>query len=153
VSAATALLERDAELERPSDAIETTLGGRGSTVAVEGPAGIGKSALLERAVEIARARGMRALVAQGGELEREFPYGVVRQFFEPALTAATPRSRTRLLAGAAHLAAPALSLGHQEAARRLTIWPDTGSRIDALPIQRPSRGLDSAPLLDGSGRR
>ena len=101
MSAATALLERDAELERLSEAIEAALGGRGSTVAIEGPAGIGKSALLAEAAEIAQVRGMRALVARGGELEREFPYGVVRQFFEPALTAATPRSRKRLLAGAA----------------------------------------------------
>jgi DNA-binding NarL/FixJ family response regulator len=109
VSTAHALLERDAELERLSDAIEATLGGRGSTVAIEGPAGIGKTALLAGAVKIARARGMRVLVARGGELEREFPYGVVRQFFDTALTAATPRSHKRLVAGAAHLAAPALS--------------------------------------------
>ena len=108
--AATALLERDTELERLSDAIEAALGGRGSTVAIEGPAGIGKSALLAQAAEIAQVRGMRALVARGGELEREFPYGVVRQFFEPALTAAAASSRARLLAGAAELAAPALSL-------------------------------------------
>jgi hypothetical protein len=50
-------------------------------VLVEGPAGIGKSAARTQA----RDAGFRVLSAAGGELETDFPYGVVRQLFEPEL--------------------------------------------------------------------
>jgi predicted ATPase len=48
---------------------------------------------------------VRLLAGRGSELEREFPFGVVRQLFEPALT--DPEVRERWLAGAA---APARSI-------------------------------------------
>jgi DNA-binding CsgD family transcriptional regulator len=49
---------------------------------------------------------MHVLQARGGELEREFPYGIVRQLFEPALAGADGADRVELLSGAAALAAP-----------------------------------------------
>ena len=52
---------------------------------------------------------MRTLRARGGELEREFAYGVVRQLFEGPLAAADPPHRERWLAGAAGLAAAVFS--------------------------------------------
>ena len=42
---------------------------------------------------------MRVLAARAGELEREFPFGVVRQLFEPVL--ADPGRREAAFAGAA----------------------------------------------------
>lgn len=69
---------------------------------VEGPAGIGKSRLLAEAR--GRAEGsMRVLSARGGELEREFAFGVVRQLLEAELAA--PERRRELLSGAAAPAA------------------------------------------------
>jgi DNA-binding CsgD family transcriptional regulator len=52
----------------------------------------------------AQRAGVRVLVAHGAHLERDFPFGVVRQLFEPAL--ADTRERERLLAGAASPATP-----------------------------------------------
>ena len=52
---------------------------------VEGPAGIGKSPLLDAARARAAAAGMLALRAGASELESEYPFRVVRQLFEPAL--------------------------------------------------------------------
>lgn len=75
---------------------------------VEGPAGIGKSALLLAARTQARDDGFRVLSAAGGELETDFPYGVVRQLFEPVL-AREPQGE-KLLAGAAALARPVLAV-------------------------------------------
>jgi DNA-binding CsgD family transcriptional regulator len=49
---------------------------------------------------------MDVLHARGGELEREFPFGIVRQLFEPALAGAGKVERRDLLSGAAGLAAP-----------------------------------------------
>src|ERR687895_68587 len=39
-----------------------------------------------------RSAGMRVLMAKGSELEREFPFGVVRQLFEPSLVDADTRA-------------------------------------------------------------
>ncbi|MGH2955741.1 MAG: AAA family ATPase, partial [Solirubrobacterales bacterium] len=87
------LLERELELEQLEDAIERALGGAGELLLVEGPAGIGKTSLLRAAREIAAERGMRALTARATELEREFPFGTVRQLLEPPLRSAPPERR------------------------------------------------------------
>ncbi|GAA1805228.1 AAA family ATPase [Luedemannella flava] len=98
----TSLLERDAELTHLTRAFTTGAGGRGGVVMVEGPAGIGKSALMEAARRAAGAAGLRVLSARGSQLEREFDYGVVRQLLEPVLLAADTALRVRLLRGPAH---------------------------------------------------
>ena len=103
-----ALLERDAELDRLRGAIAAARDGAGGLVLIEGPAGIGKTALLVAARAIAEDTGMLALVARGRELEREFAFGVARQLFEGPIARAGPRRRTALLAGAAGLARPLL---------------------------------------------
>ena len=62
-------------------------GGAGGVVVIEGEAGIGKSALLVAARTVAEERGMKVLEALGSELEAEYPFGVVRQWFESLLRA------------------------------------------------------------------
>src|SRR4051812_24234091 len=47
------------------------------------------------------------LSAVGAELERDFPFGVVRQLFEAQVRTADADRRARLLAGSAELALPA----------------------------------------------
>jgi hypothetical protein len=59
--------------------------GEGAAVVVEGPAGIGKTRLLEVAVFLAEEGGLSVLAAGGNQLEREVGYGVVRQLFEAPL--------------------------------------------------------------------
>jgi hypothetical protein len=59
---------------------------------IEGPAGIGKTALLTAARGRAAERGMQVFGARGGDLEGEFAHGVVRQLFEQALFHATGHS-------------------------------------------------------------
>lgn len=110
------LLEREVELGRLSQLIESALRGRGSVVAVEGDAGIGKSALLACAERLASAAGLRPLLARCGAFEQAFPYGVVRQLFEPVLASATASRRDRLMGGAAGLAVPAFAPAEPEAA-------------------------------------
>ena len=85
------LLERDVEIERLEQAIAAAVDEAGSVVAVEGEAGIGKTSLLAHAGRLASAAGLRTLRARGGELEREFAFGVVRQLFEGPLAAADRR--------------------------------------------------------------
>jgi DNA-binding CsgD family transcriptional regulator len=97
-------------------------GGRGQLILIEGPAGIGKSSLLDAAVASARERAMLALEARGSPLERDFGFGVVRQLLATAIAEASAGERQEMLAGAAGLAAPLLEErdgGHSESERSL----------------------------------
>ena len=80
----TVLLERDHELAAVSEGLALARAGAGRCLVVEGPAGIGKSALLLAARAQARDSAFDVSSGAGGELETDFPYGVVRQLFEPA---------------------------------------------------------------------
>jgi DNA-binding CsgD family transcriptional regulator len=93
------LLERERELEALDAAVGVARDGTAGIVLVEGPAGIGKSRLLAAARMLADARGVRVLAARGSELEREFPFGIVRQLFESLLV--DEGARSSLLSGAA----------------------------------------------------
>ena len=110
MSAAAVVLERDAELSRIEAAVTRAQGGHGSLLVVEGPAGIGKSALIGAVRAVSDAAGTRTLRARGGELERDFAFGVVRQLLEPALAEAPARTRDDLLQGPAGVAGRLLGL-------------------------------------------
>ena len=77
------LFDRDAEVALLRDALADARAGRGPLVIVEGEPGIGKTALLATVHREATAGGCPVLAATGGELERGFAWGVVRQIFEP----------------------------------------------------------------------
>jgi len=109
-AAAEPLLERSDELARIESALADARAGRGRFVVVEGPAGIGKTALLAAVRAVAAEDGMRVLRSRGSELEREFAFGVVRQLFEPVLVEASEVERGDLLQGAAGVAAGMLGL-------------------------------------------
>jgi DNA-binding CsgD family transcriptional regulator len=78
---ASTVLEREREFRTIEDAIAAAQNGSGAAIVIEGEAGIGKSTLVRHAIDVARRRGMHVLQAQGGELERELPYGVVQELF------------------------------------------------------------------------
>jgi DNA-binding CsgD family transcriptional regulator len=98
------LLERDAELAAVEGLVGVASGGR--LLVIEGPPGIGKTALMAEAKALARDAELPLLSARGSELERSFSYGVVRQLFEPFLASLSPSERAELFTGAASLAAP-----------------------------------------------
>src|SRR5215208_4437165 len=109
--AATArLLERSEELARIESALDEARAGRGTFLVLEGPAGIGKTALLAAARTMAAEGGMRVLRSRGTELERDFAFGVARQLFEPPLVEASELERADLLQAAAGVAAGLLGL-------------------------------------------
>ncbi len=118
----TRLLERDRELEILDHAIAATLAGNAGLLLVEGPAGIGKSRLVAEARRRAAESALLVLSARGGELERDYPFGVVRQLFEPRLADAGVRER--VLSGSAGAAAAIFGLSGEpvrdEAAREWT---------------------------------
>jgi DNA-binding CsgD family transcriptional regulator len=102
------ILGRERELERIDELIGRARAGRGAVAVLEGPAGIGKTALLLEATRRAEASGLSVLHSGGARLEREYAFGVVRQLFAPALGLRS--SSANLFEGAARLAAIPLGL-------------------------------------------
>jgi len=140
------LLERERELALIDQTLDAAAEGRGSTMLVRGPAGIGKSELLSAASLRAAGRGFETLRARGGEFERSFAFGIARQLFAAHLEDADQRAA--LLQGAAGLAGPALFV--EEAGT------DDGAAVSmgdpAAPIQHGLHWLvanlaEGAPLL------
>src|SRR6478752_9234814 len=100
------LFEREDDLAALDAALTEAVAGTGGVLLIEGPAGIGKTVLLEALRRRASAAKMTVLAARGGELERGFGFGIVCQLLEVALIGADAAERDRLLAGAARLAEP-----------------------------------------------
>jgi DNA-binding CsgD family transcriptional regulator len=109
------LLERDRELERIRRRLRLAREGRGGALVVEGPAGIGKTVVLDAASEAAQAQGFRVLRARGAELEREFAFGAVRQLVERLLAEASDEERASLLEGPPGVAVGLLGLARAHA--------------------------------------
>jgi peptidoglycan/xylan/chitin deacetylase (PgdA/CDA1 family) len=100
------LVERDAELAALVSTLDSARAGAGSLLLIEGPAGIGKTALAEAVRMRASQDGIRVLYGRGTEFEREYAFGVVRQCLVPAVRREDERARA--LRGAAQLAEPVL---------------------------------------------
>jgi DNA-binding CsgD family transcriptional regulator len=141
------LVERETELGEAGEVLDGARGGAGAALLVEGPAGIGKSALIRAIRANAAAGGFTVMSARGAELEREFSFGVVRQLFEPALAAADESERGTLLAGAASLAEPAI--GKLAAAQSAEASPTSDPSFAVLHglYWLASNLADRAPLL------
>lgn len=99
--AVATLLERAEEQGTIEEVLDGALAARGGVVVIEGEAGVGKTSLLELAGHLALEREMLVLRARGGALERDLPYGLVRQLFEALVRGPAVGQ----LAGAAALAA------------------------------------------------
>ena len=109
------LLEREHELGVIDRQLTDACAGSGSLLVIEGPAGIGKTALLRAAMDMGRERGMNVVYGRGGVLEQQIDYGVVRQMLEKAVLNTDEARREELFAGPAAPAASVLGLGEMPA--------------------------------------
>ncbi|GAA1234629.1 AAA family ATPase [Kitasatospora nipponensis] len=106
----TVLLDRSEQLAAVELAAAQARAGRGAVVLVRAGAGLGKTSLLNAWGSAEQAGGMRVVRADGGELEQDFAFSVLRQLIEPLLARADPAGRERLLSGPAQLASYALQV-------------------------------------------
>ncbi len=74
---------RTTELDWLRSRLATAVSERPSTVVIDGPPGIGKSALLSTFVE--GLRDVRTLRASGDEAEASLPFGIVHQLLDPTV--------------------------------------------------------------------
>ena len=142
--ASSELFGRDHEAELIGQLVEQTLAGDGGVCLVIGPAGIGKSTLVDAAKRRCETAGFRVLKAVGSHLERELGFGVVRQLFAPIIASG---DTAELMAGAAELAAIPLGL-------RQPVYEGGGATIAADPSSAlhglywlTERLADEAPTL------
>jgi DNA-binding CsgD family transcriptional regulator/tetratricopeptide (TPR) repeat protein len=96
----TVLREREHELVELDAALGRVGDGQGCAVAVEGGAGLGKTRLLEEVRASGVGMGFEALSARATDLERDFPFSLIRQLFEVRLSSMSGDEREVLFEGA-----------------------------------------------------
>jgi DNA-binding CsgD family transcriptional regulator len=119
-SPARPLFERADVLSAVDGMTAAVLEGSGRVAVVEGPAGIGKSALLAEVGRRARAHGLSVLTARGSDVESVFAFGGVRQLLEPAVAELAAEERATVFAGVAELARGVVDL-----------WDPVGAEVGA----------------------
>lgn len=105
------LAERAHEQAALAEAVAALADERGGLIVVEGAGGIGKTSLLRCAADLAAERQALVLRATAHDLERDLPFGVVRQLFEPRWRRLDAAERAALLTSGARHAAPLLEGG------------------------------------------
>jgi RecA/RadA recombinase len=138
---AAPLRGRGREVAALGEVLGRVAAGRPAVVLIEGEAGIGKTRLLDTAVEDARARGMQ--VARGGavELELHRPFGLVAAAFGCVRSSADPR----------RAAIADLLASHAGDRGPVTVTSDPGLRfraVDAFTDLVETLGL-AGPLVIG----
>jgi AAA ATPase domain len=93
------LFDREDDLAALDAALTDAAAGTRGVLLIEGPAGIGKTVLLDGLRRRADATNMTVLSARGGELERGFGFGIVRQLLEAAVLGADAAERDRVVGG------------------------------------------------------
>src|ERR1700760_667124 len=99
-TAPAALLERENELAAAVEWLDDVRAERGRMLLIEAPAGLGKSALIDRVRAMARDE-FNVLSAAGSEMEQELGWGIARSLFEPWLLRLSRDERAELLSGPA----------------------------------------------------
>jgi len=102
------LYERSGETASIDAAVARLDEGRGTSLLLEGRAGRGKSTLVDYAVDRARDRGARALLARARHLTSAAPFEVLRRLLGPAVEEA---GGVDALDGAARFAIPLFTPG------------------------------------------
>ena len=136
------LRDRETELAVLSRAVEDLAHGRPAIVLLEGEAGIGKTRLLDEALELARHRGMLVAAGQAAELTRARPFGLVAAAFGCTRAARDPR----------RAAIAALMAARGAGGEPVTVTSDPGLRfrvVDAFADLAEELAV-SGPLLIGA---
>src|SRR5262245_35667204 len=150
------LLGRGPELHVIGDLVARTTQGGGALL-VHGEAGIGKSSLLERAVEQAHAAGFRVLRTTGVRTEANLPFAGLHQLLRPIVGGldALPAPQRHALAGAFGLVEATADDPFLIALATLTRLADAAAKEPTVVVADDAQWLDrpSANALAFVARR
>jgi DNA-binding CsgD family transcriptional regulator len=150
------ILGRDRELRIIASLVARATAGGGALL-IHGDAGIGKSALLERAVVLARAEGMQVLLTTGVRTEANLPFAGLHQLLRPILAGleALPKPQYAALGVAFGLVEGAAEDPFLIALATLTLLADAAARTPILVVADDVQWLDrlSADALAFVARR
>lgn len=142
------LLERESELGAVGAALDR-LGQavrapsvRERLLIVTGPAGLGKTSLLNAVRTGAAARGLRVLEARGGEQEQGLAFRVMRGLLRPALMELDEAERERLLGGWREIVGPAVGIPAVDAP---AVGAPTSAAVDGVASDGPSDAPPGGP--------
>jgi predicted ATPase len=79
------LVDREREMNVLRTMVDELGGGRPGCLLIEGPAGIGKTRLLDEVRRLAAGAALPARSARSSALEKDFDFGVARQLFDAAV--------------------------------------------------------------------
>src|SRR5437899_3196988 len=156
VIASDVILGRDRELEVVAGLVESATAGGGALL-IRGDAGIGKSALVERAVVLARDAGMRVLRTTGARTEANLPFAGLHQLLRPILGGleSLPKPQHAALGVAFGLVEGTARDPFLIALATLTLLADAAARTPILVVADDVQWLDhpSADALAFVARR
>ena len=140
---------RKAETAVLAEAIDRAAAGRLAVVLIDGEAGIGKTLLLQDALEKARCRGLRVAAGRAAELEQARPFGLVAGMFGCTRSAPDPR---RAAIGELLARGDGGDRGHWGSWGPVTVTSDPGLQfrvVDAFADLAEELALDG-PLVIGA---
>jgi DNA-binding CsgD family transcriptional regulator/tetratricopeptide (TPR) repeat protein len=155
------LLERTHELATLESAARAVQRGAGAMITVTGPAGLGKTRLLEAALATAEAEGLCTARARAGELERDLGWGVAVDVVEGLMGELSPEERATRLSGRARHAAMVLAdepargeVGQSAAAQQAAIVAALTLVVGRVAAERPlAIVIDDLHWADGPSLR
>ncbi|MDQ3456273.1 MAG: ATP-binding protein, partial [Actinomycetota bacterium] len=152
-------LEREDEQLALARLLEQAWNGRGGAVLIEGPAGNGKSRLVEHVRALAKQRGFGRLYGIGDEAEQAMPWGVVRQLVDRYAMRYAGAARALALSGPAERAlatldaAPEGSDPRDAAALARTLHALWWLTVDLAAARPMLIAVDDAQWSDASSLR
>ena len=149
------LVGRQSECARIGELLDRARGGRSGALVLRGEAGIGKTALLEHAVE--RAHDMKVVSALGVESEAELDFSGLLEVCRPMLDHLdeVPAGQAEALRGALGLAAAGAADRFMVGAATLSLLAAAGEALPVLVVIDDAHWLDrtSADALLFAARR
>jgi len=125
-------------------AVDGLTDGQGGALVVRGDSGIGKSALLDVAVEQAHQRSVRVLSATGVQAETQLPFAGLHQLLEPVLDLADllPQQQRNALLGAFGIVRDGAADPFLTALATLELIADAAAEAPVLLVAEDAQWLD-----------
>ncbi|HSH59609.1 MAG TPA: ATP-binding protein, partial [Acidimicrobiales bacterium] len=133
---------RSPQLKAVTRCLSRVVAGRAASVFIEGEAGIGKTRLLQEALGAAEGRGLQILSANGEELERSRPFGVLADALGLRVGAPDPER-----AALASLLRGEAVVSSEDSSATIAVGPNLAYRVVEEIVSLMERLASAAPVV------